>query len=220
LGLFCDEEELAMIDQDTATLVRHAAAGDELAWRQLIDGLGPLLRRVSSAYRLGEAEAEAADAVARRWLKLAENVGSLPDRSAAPGWLVTTLRRECLARAGARNLAHRMYLGVTAHKTGELHRKTLGDSSLLCVTVLSRPDRFGQAPGVFGWSDFEFMSQPLNDAGVNPKGNRSVTGLDVAFRSAPACPISKGSRLYQCRDNCDGVSVIGRHRGDCHDRTS
>jgi hypothetical protein len=53
-----------MTDQDTAELVRRAAAGDELAWRQLIDGLGPLLRRVSSAYRLGEAEA--ADAVGDR----------------------------------------------------------------------------------------------------------------------------------------------------------
>jgi RNA polymerase sigma factor (sigma-70 family) len=90
-----------MTDQDTAELVRRAAAGDELAWRRLIDGLGPLLRRVSSAYRLGEAEA--ADAVATVWLKLVENIGSLRDGSAVPGWLVTTLRRECLARASARN---------------------------------------------------------------------------------------------------------------------
>ena len=90
-----------MTDQDTAELVRRAAAGDELAWRQLIDGLGPLLRRVSSAYRLGEAEA--ADAVATVWLKLVENIGSLRDGSAVPGWLMTTLRRECLARASARS---------------------------------------------------------------------------------------------------------------------
>ena len=90
-----------MTDQDTAELVRRAAAGDELAWRQLIDGLGPLLRRVSSAYRLGEAEA--ADAVATAWLKLVENIGSLRDGSAVPGWLITTLRRECLARARARS---------------------------------------------------------------------------------------------------------------------
>lgn len=90
-----------MTDQDTAELVRRAAAGDELAWRQLIDALGPLLRRVSSAYRLGEAEA--ADAVATVWLKLVENIGSLRDGSAAPGWLITTLRRECLARASARS---------------------------------------------------------------------------------------------------------------------
>ena len=90
-----------MTDQDTAELVRRAAAGDELAWRQLIDGLGPLLRRVSLAYRLGEAEA--ADAVATAWLRLFENIGSLRDGSAVPGWLITTLRRECLTRARARS---------------------------------------------------------------------------------------------------------------------
>jgi RNA polymerase sigma factor (sigma-70 family) len=90
-----------MTDQDTAELVRRAAAGDELAWRQLIDGLGPLLRRVSLAYRLGEAEA--ADAVATAWLKLVENIGSLRDGSVVRAWLITTLRRECLSRAHARS---------------------------------------------------------------------------------------------------------------------
>jgi RNA polymerase sigma factor (sigma-70 family) len=89
-----------MTDQDIAELVRRAAAGDELAWRQLNDALGPLLRRVSSAYRLGEAEA--ADAVATAWLKLVENIGSLRDGCAVPGWLITTLRRECLTRARTR----------------------------------------------------------------------------------------------------------------------
>jgi RNA polymerase sigma factor (sigma-70 family) len=89
-----------MTDQGTAELVRRAAAGDQLVWRQLTDGLGPLLRRVSSAYRLGEAEA--ADAVATTWLKLVENIGSLRDDSAVPGWLITTLRRECLNRARTR----------------------------------------------------------------------------------------------------------------------
>lgn len=90
-----------MTDQHTAELVRRAAAGDELAWRQLIDGFGPSMHRVSSVYRLGEAEA--ADAVATVWLKLVENIGSLRDGSAVPAWLMTTLRRECLARASARS---------------------------------------------------------------------------------------------------------------------
>ncbi len=90
-----------MTDQDTAELVRRAAAGDELAWRQLVGGLGPWLHRVSSAYRLGDAEA--ADAIATVWLKFVENIGVLRDGSAVPGWLMATLRRECLARASARS---------------------------------------------------------------------------------------------------------------------
>lgn len=39
----------------------------------------------------------------RSGLKLVENIGSLRDGSAVPGWLITTLRRECLARASARS---------------------------------------------------------------------------------------------------------------------
>jgi RNA polymerase sigma factor (sigma-70 family) len=90
-----------MIEHQTAELVQRAATGDELAWRRLVDKFGPLLRHVSSTYRLGEAEA--ADAVATTWFKLVEHIGSLRDGSAVQGWLVTTLRRECLARARARS---------------------------------------------------------------------------------------------------------------------
>lgn len=89
-----------MTEQEIAELVRRAAIGDELAWRRLMNEFDPLLRHVSSTYRLGDAEA--ADARATAWLKLVECIGSLRDRGAVQGWLVTTLRRECLARASAR----------------------------------------------------------------------------------------------------------------------
>jgi RNA polymerase sigma factor (sigma-70 family) len=85
----------------TAELVQRAAAKDELAWRQLIERFGPVLRHVSATYRLGDAEAE--DAVATTWSKLVEHIGSLRDGGAVAGWLVTTLRRECLARARTRS---------------------------------------------------------------------------------------------------------------------
>jgi RNA polymerase sigma factor (sigma-70 family) len=90
-----------MTEQETAELVQRAATGDELAWRRLVDEFEPLLRHISSTYRLGEAEA--ADARATAWLKLVERIGSLRDGGAVQGWLVTTLRRECLARARARS---------------------------------------------------------------------------------------------------------------------
>jgi len=90
-----------MTEQETAELVQRAAEGDELAWRRLINELEPLLRHVSSSYRLGEAEA--ADARATAWLKLVEQIGSLRDGGAVQGWLVTTLRRECLARVRVRS---------------------------------------------------------------------------------------------------------------------
>ena len=90
-----------MIQHQTAELVRRAATGDELAWRRLVDEFGPLLRYVSSTYRLGEAEA--ADTVATTWFRLVEHIGSLRDGCAVQGWLVTTLRRECIARVRARS---------------------------------------------------------------------------------------------------------------------
>jgi len=90
-----------MSDQDTAELARRAAAGSELAWRQLLVRFGPLLRRASAAYQLGEGEA--AELVAAIWSKLPENIGSLNDDSSVRGWLMTTLRRECVARENARN---------------------------------------------------------------------------------------------------------------------
>lgn len=90
-----------MTEQETAELVRRAASGDELAWRRLIKEFEPLLRHISSTYRLGEAEA--ADARATAWLKLVERIDSLRDRAAVQGWLVTTLRRECLARVRTRS---------------------------------------------------------------------------------------------------------------------
>ena len=62
-----------MKEQETAELVQRAATGNELAWRRLIDKFEPLLRHVSSTYRLGEAEA--ADARATAWLKLVEHIG-------------------------------------------------------------------------------------------------------------------------------------------------
>ena len=72
-----------------------------MAWRRLIDEFEPRLRRISSTYRLGQADA--ADAVAVTWSKLVEHIGLLRDGCAVQGWLVTTLRRECLARVRARS---------------------------------------------------------------------------------------------------------------------
>ncbi len=96
----CCVGNAAASDGEIGELVRRAAAGDELAWRRLVDRFGPLLHRISSTYRLGEAEAS--DAVATAWSKLVEHIASLRDDRAVRAWLVTTLRRECLARAYAR----------------------------------------------------------------------------------------------------------------------
>jgi RNA polymerase sigma factor (sigma-70 family) len=84
---------------DTAELVRRATTGEELAWCELVARYSPLLRHTARPYGLGDAEA--ADAVAATWLRLVEHISSLRDGTRVASWLVTTLRRECLARLNA-----------------------------------------------------------------------------------------------------------------------
>lgn len=80
-----------MTDHEVITL---ASAGDEAAWRTLVDKYTPVVWAVARAHRLQGADA--ADAVQNTWLALAEHLPRLrrPDRVSA--WLTTTTRRECL----------------------------------------------------------------------------------------------------------------------------
>jgi RNA polymerase sigma factor (sigma-70 family) len=85
-----------MTPSDTASLVHRAAGGDELAWRRLHQEFTPSMRCVALGYRLGEAQT--ADVVAFAWLRLVENIANIRRPEALAGWLMTTVRRECLAR--------------------------------------------------------------------------------------------------------------------------
>lgn len=91
-----------MDTQDTAALVRSAAAGDAAAWQALVDGHRSLLRGLARGYRLGDAQVD--DVVQTTWLRLVEHVETLREPERVTSWLVTTLRRECLKvlRAGRR----------------------------------------------------------------------------------------------------------------------
>ena len=78
-----------------AELLDRAAAGDQSAWDALTDRYTNLLWSVARAMRL--TEADAADAVQATWLRLVEKLGTIRDPDRLPGWLATTIRRECLA---------------------------------------------------------------------------------------------------------------------------
>jgi RNA polymerase sigma factor (sigma-70 family) len=88
-------------DLDTATsttplahLLSAAAGGDQHAWDALVDRYAGLVVAVARRYRLGEADL--ADVSQTVWLRLVENLRSLRDPDALPGWLVTTTRNECV----------------------------------------------------------------------------------------------------------------------------
>jgi RNA polymerase sigma factor (sigma-70 family) len=79
-------------------LVRAAAAGDRLAWDQLVDRFGGLLWSITSAYRMSHSDA--ADVVQTTWLRLLENLGKIRDPERVGAWLATTARRECQRSLG------------------------------------------------------------------------------------------------------------------------
>src|SRR5260370_33261463 len=78
----------------TRQLVTAATAGDQEAWAALVERYTSLLWSVARSYRLPEAEAS--DAVQTTWLRLVEHLDRIADPERLPGWLATTVRRECM----------------------------------------------------------------------------------------------------------------------------
>ena len=78
-------------------LVAGIRAGDESAWRALIEQYEPLLRWL--ARWCGLSAEDAGDAVQLTWLRCWEHIDQLTDASKLNGWLVTICRRECIRLA-------------------------------------------------------------------------------------------------------------------------
>lgn len=82
----------------SAELVQAAAAGDPLAWRELVDAYVALIWKITMGHRLSVGDA--ADVSQTTWLRLLENIDRLQDPSRVGAWLATTARRECLRVLG------------------------------------------------------------------------------------------------------------------------
>jgi len=95
-----------MMSATTRQLVAEAAAGDPQAWAGLVDRYTSLLWSVARAFRLSEADA--ADVVQTTWLRLVEHLDRVEDPDRLPGWLATTVRRECLRLV--RQAGHESYV--------------------------------------------------------------------------------------------------------------
>jgi RNA polymerase sigma factor (sigma-70 family) len=89
-------------DAETRDLVARIRTGDQQAWVTLTDRYTNLLWSVARGMRLSRPDA--ADAVQTTWLRLVERLDSVREPEYLGRWLVTTVRRECLAtlRRGAR----------------------------------------------------------------------------------------------------------------------
>jgi RNA polymerase sigma factor (sigma-70 family) len=77
-----------------AGLVLAAAAGDRLAWGQLVERYDRLVWAVARSFRLSDSDAS--DVVQTTWLRLVENLDRIHQPERVSSWLVTTARRECL----------------------------------------------------------------------------------------------------------------------------
>ena len=81
-------------DPTVVGLVERARDGDARAWDALVTRYAPLVWAVCRRHGLGGADAE--DVAASVWLRLVERLDTIREPAALPGWLATTVRRECL----------------------------------------------------------------------------------------------------------------------------
>ncbi len=79
---------------EAAALARAAAAGDGVAWSDLIDRFDRMLRVIARSYRLSSHDID--DVVQATWVKLYVHIGRIRHLEAIGAWLATTLRRESL----------------------------------------------------------------------------------------------------------------------------
>jgi len=79
---------------DLTTLIAAAAAQDQRAWATLIRRFTPLVYSVVSRYRLSRNNAD--DVVQTVWMRALENLGSIREPKAFPGWIITISRHEAL----------------------------------------------------------------------------------------------------------------------------
>jgi RNA polymerase sigma factor (sigma-70 family) len=78
-------------------LVAGIRAGDESAWRAMVERYEPLLRWLARWCGLSAEDAE--DAIQLTWLRCIEHVDQLTDADRLNGWLATICRRESIRLA-------------------------------------------------------------------------------------------------------------------------
>jgi len=81
-------------DPAVIALVHRAAAGDQVAWYEIIDRYAQLVWSI--CIRFGLSTEDIDDVGQSVWLLLWDSIGSLREPAALPGWLAKTTKNECL----------------------------------------------------------------------------------------------------------------------------
>ena len=143
-------------------LVMAAAAGDEGAWRTLVQRYDRLVRNeVRRVQRLSREDHD--DAVATTWLRLVDGIAHLHNADAVARWLRTTAYREALRISRMRGRMAAAEVGLTP--------ETVGDEPDLTRGVMR--DQIRQA-----------ITSVMDD--LSPTGRRLLAALladpDVSYR--------------------------------------
>jgi RNA polymerase sigma factor (sigma-70 family) len=78
--------------EDWAPIVERALAGDDEAWRRMVDRLSGVVWKVLMSYDLNPADRE--DAYASTFVRLFDKLHTVNDPSRLPGWIATAARNE------------------------------------------------------------------------------------------------------------------------------
>jgi RNA polymerase sigma factor (sigma-70 family) len=81
-----------MLDVELAETVGEAVGGNQEAWDALVDRFAPLVWGIARAHSLDTLDAS--DVSQTVWLRLAEHIGDLRDRTRIGSWLAVTTKNE------------------------------------------------------------------------------------------------------------------------------
>lgn len=81
-------------DPSVIAFVTQAVEGDRAAWDEIVQRYAPLVWSICGRFQLSVDDRE--DVAQNVWLRLVDQLGTLREPAALPGWLATTTRRECL----------------------------------------------------------------------------------------------------------------------------
>jgi len=81
-------------DLSVIALVARVGNGDQWAWDELVERYSPLVWSICFRYRLTRQDID--DIGQSVWLLLVEQIGTIREPAALPGWIATTTKRECL----------------------------------------------------------------------------------------------------------------------------
>jgi RNA polymerase sigma factor (sigma-70 family) len=91
---FVQDDRLACGPSEVALLVKEAAAGNSVAWNELVERFSGLVSSITRSYRLGAADA--ADVSQTVWLRLVEGIETIRDPERIGAWLAAVARHESL----------------------------------------------------------------------------------------------------------------------------